>query len=228
MVPSFLNSNKVKNPQVKGKMKKLNLLWIVIIGLTLVISSCAKKEESDDDDSSSSSCVTSTTASGSITVGSETMSGVYASECITDLSSLSFPSDTKGGKFVYVVTGDSTGSRELILYSDTSCSTVSGSWKEGFTNITVGAASGSNYKVDYTKSTLKVLANTTAVKSTFEGWLTGAGVTLEIGEEKSLSDSGEARKNLWYVTSDTFKKGSHSSSDYPSDVGSDELKKTCQ
>ena len=210
-------------------MKKLSLLWIVIIGLTLVISSCAKKEESDDDDSSSSSCVTSTTASGSITVGSETLSGVYATECITDSGKLTgVPSDTKGGKEVFVVTGDSTVTQGFHLYSDTSCSTLSGYWMNGFTSVTVGAASGSNYKVDYTKSTLKVLANTTAVKSTFEGWLTGAGVTLEIGEEKSLSDSGEARKNLWYVTSDTFKKGSHSSSDYPSDVGSDELKKTCQ
>jgi len=206
-------------------MKKLSLLWIVLIGLTLVISSC-KKEESDDDDDSSS-CVTSTTASGSITVGSETLSGVYATECLTD-NLTGMPSDIKGGKEVFVVTGDSTVTQGLNLYSDTSCSTLAGHWMNGFTSVTVGAASGSNYKVDYTKSTLKVLANTTAVKSTFEGWLTGAGVTLEIGEEKSLSDSGEARKNLWYVTSDTFKKGSHSSSDYPSDVGSDELKKTCQ
>ena len=209
-------------------MKTPNLLWIVLIGLTLVISSCAKKEESDDDDDSSS-CVTSTTASGSITVGSETLSGVYATECITDTEKLTgMPSDTKGGKEVFVVTGDSTVTQGLNLYSDTSCSTLAGHWMNGFTSVTVGAASGSNYKVDYTKSTLKVLANTTAVKSTFEGWLTGAGVTLEIGEEKSLSDSGEARKNLWYVTSDTFKKGSHSSSDYPSDVNDGELKKTCQ
>ena len=127
-----------------------------------------------------------------------------------------------------MVTGDSTVSQEIHFYTDTSCSTLSGTWKNGFTSVTVGAASGSNYKVDYTKSTFKVLANTTAVKSTFEEWLTGAGVTLEIGKEYSGTDSGEARKNLWYVTSDTFKKGSHSSSDYPSDVGSDELKKTCQ
>jgi len=82
----------------------------------------------------------------------------------------------------FLVTGDSTGSRELIFYSDTSCSTLSGYWMNGFTSVTVGAASGSNYKVDFTKSTFKVLANTTTVKSIFDGWLTGAVVTLEIGK----------------------------------------------
>ena len=212
-------------------MKTLNLLWIVLIGLTLVISSCAKKEEtaeSSDDSSGSSSvsCVTSTTAaSGSITVGSETMSGVYATECITDLSSSSLPSDTKGFKEGFVVTGDSTVSREGFLYSDTSCSTLTGHWKGGMTSFTVGDASGSNYKVDYTTSTIKVLACTTTVESWMEE---GSDVNLTLGEEYSRSGSGEARKNLIYVTSNTIKLGPDSSSDYPSDVDSNELKKTSQ
>jgi len=50
--------NKIKNPQVGGKMKTPNLLWIVLIGLTLVISSCTKEEEKaeDDDNSDLSAC----------------------------------------------------------------------------------------------------------------------------------------------------------------------------
>jgi len=215
--------NKIKNPQVGSKMKTPNLLWIVLIGLTLVISSCGKKEEISDDDDSS--CVTSTTASGSITVGSETFSGVYAAECITE----DLPELLKGIKFVYVVTGDSTFSEEIHLYDDTSCSTVSGYWKNGRASVTVGAASGSYYRVDYTKSTIKLLANTTTAESILEG-VFGGNVNLTVGEEYSLSDSGEARKNLIYVTSNTVKLGDDSSSDYPSDVsdGPPEAKKTCQ
>ena len=203
-------------------MKKLSLLWIVLIGLTLVISSC-KKEESDDDDDSSS-CVTSTTASGSITVGSETLSGVYATECIIE----DLPELLKGVKFVFVVTGDSTFSEEIHLYDDTSCNTVSGYWKNGRASVTVGAASGSYYRVDYTKSTIKLLANTTTAESILEGVF--GNVNLTVGEETSLPDSGEARKNLIYVTSNTVKLGDDSSSDYPSDVsdGPPEAKKTCQ
>ena len=203
-------------------MKTPNLLWIVLIGLTLVISSCGKKEEISDDDDSS--CVTSTAASGSITVGSETFSGVYATECVTE----DLPSLLKGINLVIVVTGDSTFSEELHLYDDTSCSTVSGYWKNGRASVTVGAASGSNYKLDYTKSTIKLLANTTTVESILEGAF--GNVNLTVGEETSLPDSGEARKNLIYVTSNTVKLGDDSSSDYPSDVsdGPPEAKKTCQ
>jgi len=200
-----------------------NLLWIVLIGLTLVISSCGKKEEISDDDDSS--CVTSTAASGSITVGSETFSGVYASECITE----DLPELLKGIKYVFVVTGDSTFSYEIHLYDDTSCSTVSGYWKNGRASVTVGAASGSNYKLDYTTSTIKLLANTTTAESILEG-VFGGNVNLTVGEEYSGTDSGEARKNLIYVTSNTVKLGDDSSSDYPSDVsdGPPEAKKTCQ
>ena len=201
-------------------MKTPNLLWIVLIGLTLVISSCGKKEEISDDDDSS--CVTSTAASGSITVGSETFSGVYATECVTE----DLPSLLKGINLVIVVTGDSTFSYEIHLYDDTSCNTVSGYWKNGRASVTVGAASGSNYKLDYTSSTIKVLANTTTAESILEGAF--GNVNLTVGEETSLPDSGEARKNLIYVTSNTIRLGHSSSSNYPSDVDSTELKKTSQ
>ena len=202
-------------------MKKI-FFWLVLIGSILVIlGSCAK----DENEETTSSCATDTTASGSITVGSETLSGVYASECITE----DLPELLKGIKFVFVVTGDSTFSEGYHLYDDTSCSTVSGYWKNGRASVTVGAASGSNYKLDYTKSTIKLLANTTTAESILEG-VFGGNVNLTVGEEYSVTDSGEARKNLIYVTSNTVKLGDDSSSDYPSDVsdGSPEAKKTCQ
>ena len=65
-------------------MKKI-FFWLVLIGSILVIlGSCAK----DENEETTSSCATDTTASGSITVGSETMSGVYLSNCTFLLKSV--------------------------------------------------------------------------------------------------------------------------------------------
>ena len=65
-------------------MKKI-FFWLVLIGSILVIlGSCAK----DENEETTSSCATDTTASGSITVGSETMSGVYLSNCDTTFASI--------------------------------------------------------------------------------------------------------------------------------------------
>ena len=60
-------------------MKKLLFWMVLIVGIVALIGSCAKKDE----ETAASTSVTSTTASGSITVGSETLSGTYVSECNT-------------------------------------------------------------------------------------------------------------------------------------------------
>ena len=72
-------------------MKKLLFWMVLIVGIVALIGSCAKKDDSTTTTSTDNTTAaaattyvsTSTTASGSITVGSETMSGVYASECLT-------------------------------------------------------------------------------------------------------------------------------------------------
>ena len=108
-------------------MKKL-LFWMVLIcSVAVILTSCSKDEEST---TAASTSVTSTTASGSITVGSETLSGTYVSACNTTqfaaaAGSNMFPSDVKSGKTVIVVTSDTTFSDEMLMYTDTSCSTPS-------------------------------------------------------------------------------------------------------
>ena len=61
-------------------MKKILLLMVSVGSIFAILGSCAT-----DDDSAASTTSTAfsptTTASGSITVGSETMSGTYASDC---------------------------------------------------------------------------------------------------------------------------------------------------
>ena len=193
-------------------MKKLLFWMVLIIGIVALIGSCAKKDESP---TAASTSVTSTTASGSITVGSETLSGTYVSECnTTQFAALAgshfFPSDVKSGKTVIVVTSDTTISDEMLMYTDTSCSTPTAYTKNGNTSVTVGVASGSNYLVTYASSTYKVQADTTVAETHLEAFLltaTGSAVDLTVGTEHSMSGSGNTYKNVWSVTSTTIQTG---------------------
>ena len=193
-------------------MKKLLFWMVLIVGIVALIGSCAKKDEST---TAASTSVTSTTASGSITVGSETLSGTYVSECNTTGFAANaglglFPSDVKSGKTVIVVTSDTTFSDEMLMYTDTSCSTPTSYTKNGNTSVTVGVASGSNYLVTYASSTYKVQADTTVAETHLEAFIlaaTGSAVDLTVGTEYSLSGSGNSYKNVWSVTSTTFQQG---------------------
>ena len=206
-------------------MKKLLFWMVLIVGTVALLGSCAKK---DDDTTAASTSVTSTTASGSITVGSETLSGTYVSACNTTQFAAAagtqfFPSDVKSGKTVIVVTSDTTFSDEMLMYTDTSCSTPTSYTKNGNTSVTVGVASGSNYLVTYTSSTYKVQADTTVAETHLEAFLlaaTGSAVDLTVGTEHSMSGSGSSYKNVWSVTSTTFQQGEEDRSTQPTEIDS--------
>ena len=211
-------------------MEKI-IFWIaMIVGIMTFIGSCAKKDEST---TAASTSVTSTTASGSITVGSETLSGIYVSECNTTqfaaaAGSNMFPSDVKSGKTVIVVTSDTTFSDEMLMYTDTSCSTPTAYSKGGRDNVTVGAASGNYYQVTYVSSTYKVQADTTVAETHLEAYLlaaTGSAVALTVGTEHSMSGSGSLYMNVWSVTSTTFQQGEEDRSTQPTVIDSMEMTK---
>ena len=213
-------------------MKNL-LFWIFLIcGTFIFIGSCAKKEE---EAASTTSCATDTTASGSITVGSETMSGVYLSPCWTGFADIAgqqiFPSDVKSGNTVVVVTGNTAISEEILMYTDTACSTPSMTWKQGRSEFTVGSASGSNYAVTYKDATVKILPSTDAAKSHMETFATASGlssVTFTKGSETSVTSSGNTKYNLVLVTSTTVKTGDADDNATPSELDSMVMTKTCQ
>ena len=193
-------------------MKKL-LFWIVlIVGIVALLGSCAKKDEAT---AAASTSVTSTTASGSITVGSQTLSGVYVSTCNASAfaaaaGSSIFPSDVKSGKTVIVVTSDTTFSDEMFMYTDTSCSTPSMNQKNGRDNVTVGVASGSNYLVTYDSSTYKVTAHTAVAQDNLTAALIANISDIDLttlGTEFSSTGSSSAYKNVWSVTSTTYQQG---------------------
>ena len=197
---------------------------------TLVFSSCAEKDE--EDDSAAKSCTTDTTASGSITVGSETLSGVYLSPC-NDFSSSAgssiFPADVKSGYTAVVVTGDAAISEEILMYTDTACSTPSMTWKKGRTEFTVGSASGSNYAVTYKEATVKVKVSTDAAKSHMDTFAQSVGLseTFTKGTESTITDNQNTSHNLFLVTSTTVRHADAGSST-PSALDSMEMTKACQ
>ena len=192
-------------------MKKL-LFWMVLIcSVAVILTSCSKDEEST---TAASTSVTSTTASGSITVGSETLSGTYVSACNTSAfaaaaGSAFFPSDVLSGRTAIVVTGNTALTEEYLMYTDSSCSTLSASYKNVRDNVTVGVASGSNYLVTYNADSLKINPSTEVAETHIETFATNVGLSwaLTVGTESSFSDSGSLYMNLWSVTSTTIETG---------------------
>ena len=205
-------------------MKKL-LFWMVLIcSVAVILTSCSKDEDST---TAASTSVTSTTASGSITVGSETLSGTYVSACNTtqfaaSAGSYMFPSDVKSGKTVIVVTSDTTLTEEFLMYTDTSCSTPTLTYKQVRDNVTVGAASGSNYLVTYNADSIKIKPSTEVAETHIETFATNAGQSwaLTVGTESSFSDSGSLYMNLWSVTSTTIETGEEDKSTQPTAMDS--------
>ena len=212
-------------------MKKL-LFWIALIGSILaILGSCAK----DDDAASTTSCTTDTTASGSITVGSETLSGVYISECNTTqfqaaAGSSLFPSDVKSGKTAVVVTGSTTLTEEMLMYTDESCSTPSLTYKNVRDNLTVGDASGSNYKVTYNADSIKIKPSTTVAETEIEAFATSAGQSwaLTVDTETTHGDSGSSYMNLFLVTSTTITTADGDKTTQPTALDSMVMTKSCE
>ena len=212
-------------------MKKFIFLMISIGSILAILGSCAK----DDDAASTTSCATDTTASGSITVGSETLSGVYISECNTTqfqaaAGSSLFPSDVKSGKTAVVVTGSTTLTEEMLMYTDTSCSTPSLTYKNVRDNLTVGDASGSNYKVTYNADSIKIKPSTTVAETEIEAFATSAGQSwaLTVDTETTHGDSGSSYMNLFLVTSTTITTGDGDKDTQPTAMDSMVMTKSCE
>ena len=211
-------------------MKKLLFWMVLIVGIVVLLGSCAKK---DDDTTAAVTFTSNTTAAGSITVGSETMSGTYVSPCnsealiATTASDGNLPSDLVAMRDVLVVTSDTSISEETHGYSDATCSTLSYYSKDGNTSFTVGDASGENYKVTYTETTYKLMVGTAAAETWWEALFAAAGATvnLTVGTELSGTGSGKNELNLFSVTSTTVQIGDDDNETYPTAMDSQVMTK---
>ena len=211
-------------------LKKFSFTLLII---SFVLISCAKKND-DSSSSTSSTCTadTATTASGSITVGSVALAGTYTGACATTLveafaAAGVYPSDTKSIKTSYIVTSSTSFSNEQYYYSDTTCSTQTMLIKGGKSDVAVGDASGSDYKVTWKSSSYKEVVNSDAAETWREATYSNSGSTVDLtqGCVKDSSGSGSEYKDLWNVTSTVFKNGSADKDDYPTSVGSTEYTK---
>ena len=201
-------------------MKKL-LFWIVlIVGTVALLGSCAKKEESTTAAAAAASVCTTcdpltstTTAAGSITVGSATLSGTYATSCFNDASDFSegsAPSDMKSYGFLFIVRGNDNVTEETNYYTDSICSTKGYTKKNVYDNVTVGSASGSNYQVALMYKQIKILVTTTVSEAWVDG-IYGGSVDFVVDTEKILtvSASSQQKYNLWNVSATTFEMGNN-------------------
>ena len=205
-------------------MKKLLFWMVLIVGIVALIGSCAKKDDTtaataaaDNTTSTTKYMSTTTTASGSITMGDDTLSGVYASECLTSASTIAifvnanvWPSEVKAYGNVFVVTGSDNISIELYTFTDTSCSTSSMSYKTVSDNVTVGSASGSNYPVTYNNQTQAITVHTTAAETTTETLYSNV-LDWTVGTPRELSMSGQFKYGLWTLSGTTWYEASSSS-----------------
>ena len=193
----------------------LKIFSFTLLIISFVLISCAKK---DDDSSSSSTTYTPSksgvTASGTITIGGESVSGTYASIC-ADASSLSAkPSDTAAFGFVLVITGDNAFTRELNYFTDAKCTSHSGGWYFTNDNLTDQGASSTgtdDRKISFNQVNQKLLANTTAAKTFFDALL---GVDLTVGTTY-VGTTGVTYYNLVKSSGTSIYYGNPSATAYP-------------
>ena len=204
-------------------MKNIISLLVLICSVAVIIVSCKKDEEStttaaaDNTTSTTSYISTTTTASGSITMGDDTLSGVYASECLTSASTIAFfkatgfwASEVNAYGQVFVVTGSDNISIELYAFTDTSCSNLSMCQKTVSDNVTVGSASGSNYPVTYNNQTKALTVHTTAAETALETLYSDV-LNFIVGTPIKISMSGQFKYGLWTLSGTTWYEASSSS-----------------
>ena len=195
-------------------MKKILFWMVLIVGMVVLLGSCAKKDDSSDTTATTATTATTyvstnTTASGSLTVGSETMSGTYASACNTSVNIMIaggyLPSDAKAWGGVVVVSGNDNLTQETVSYTDTSCTSVSHRIRTIYDNITVGSASGSNYPLTMDKAGQGFLVATTTAETWLEALFLNQ-INLTVGTETygAYTGSTNPRYGLISLTSTTL------------------------
>ena len=172
-------------------MKKI-IFWTALISiLGLLIGACSKRSAEEATTAHVESC-DDMTASGSITIGSDTASGTYlhltsnesynslpATGC-TDYSSTdpTIPTGTQSILKKKIITSSTSFVDHFSFYSDTACTSRLGYLEKRYSNLSVGdTVSGldnssggrptSGYRVTYKPECAKIMADTDAAKVKF-------------------------------------------------------------
>ena len=214
---------------------KIYIPLLLFITLTISFSSCSKDDEEESTTTPTTTTSGSTTTStGSISVGSESLTGSYSSSCLTTdrtgttvasmASGGNIPSNTKALKYYLIVTSSSSVEFSEYWYSDASCSTSNVSMAQLWTSFSVDNASGSNYKITYTLYSSSYTPYDTTAKTFLDTQFT---TTTTIGTAHTVIEN-TSLKNIIYVSSNNVKIGPpylSSASNDPSSVYDTEMTK---
>ena len=216
-------------------MKKI-IFWTALISVvTLFIGACAKR---DDTTITATAVTCSRTASGSITVGSDTVSSSYlmytgpsnaVTGCIARTSS-GFPTGTQSLSQQRIITSSTSFVDYVGYFSDTACTTGIAYMYNGYSSLSVGdqvtgldtsfGAPSSAYRVTYKSDCATAKGETDAGTELLNYNYSNTGVYLTTGTEQTFStEVTQSTYNIWASgnSGSSFYDGSRSNRDYPSD-----------
>ena len=226
--------------QIKETIMKKIIFWTALISVvTLFIGACAKR---DDTTITATAVTCSTTASGSITVGSDTVSSSYlmytgpsnAPGCIA-LTNAGFPTGTQSLSQQRIITSSTSFVDYIGYFSDTACATGISYMYNKYSSLSVGdqvsglSTSGgrpsSAYKVTYKSDCATAKGETDAGTEALNYQYSNTGAYLTTGTEQTFStETTQSTYNIWAVgnSGSSFFDGSRSNIEYPSDWDSND------
>ena len=223
--------------QIKETIMKIIIFWTALISVAaLFIGACAKR---DDTVITATAVTCSTTASGSITVGNDTVSSSYlmytgpsnAPGCIA-MTNAAFPTGTQSIKQQRIITSSTSFVDYMGYFSDTACATVISYQYQKYSSLSVGdqvsglSTSGgrpsSAYKVTYKSDCATAKGETDAGTEKLNFRFSNTGVYLTTGTEKTFSTATNTTTYSIWGTADNgthnfFYSADDSQTDYPSD-----------
>ena len=224
--------------QIKETIMKIIIFWTALISVVaLFIGACAKR---DDTTITATAVTCSTTASGSITVGSDTVSSSYlmytgpsnaVTGCIAQTSS-GFPTGTQSLKQQRIITSSTSFVDYVGYFSDTACTTGISYMYNKYSSLSVveqvtgldnsSGAPSSGYRVTYKSDCATAKGETDAGTEKLNFRFSNTGVYLTTGTEKTFSTKvTQSTYNIWGTgdngSSLFFYNGNDSTTNYPSD-----------
>ena len=217
-------------------MKKI-ILWTALISVvTLFIGACAKR---DDATVTATAVTCDRTASGSITIGSDTVSSSYLMDtpntpetgCYA-MTSTGFPTGTQSISQQRIITSSTSFVDYVGYFSDTACATGISYMYNKYSSLSVGdnvtgldtsrGAPSSAYKVTYKSDCATAKGETDAGTEALNYQYSNSGVYLTTGTEKTFSTETTTTTYSIWGTADNgtalfFYSADDSQTDYPSD-----------
>ena len=214
---------------------KIIIFWTALISVAaLFIGACAKR---DDTVITATAVTCDRTASGSITIGSDTVSSSYLMDTPTTpetgcyaMTNAGFPTGTQSLKQQRIITSSTSFVDYTGYFSDTACATVISYQYQKYSSVSVGdpvtglSTSGGRpstaYKVTYKSDCATAKGETASGTELLNYYYSNTGVYLTTGTEQTFStEVTQSTYNIWASgnSGSSFYDGSRSNRDYPSD-----------